>query len=249
MFNFQRNVGMMKVKCVLRPFYTVQRLPQRVAPTTRWGDALYRVNSLFWLRQRVEPTVERIKHVNRRLNGWGNVARCKHCAQWSRDRLLQLCKFRSMKRAQHIFSTVVHMMSHARAKSRSTYITLNMATREWSLDECSKLIAVYKRYPVLWKTDHPSYGKRGPRDAERRGFILIGSCAAVAPTVAPTGCPNRSRDRCSNLCRSRDRLGQPSHRVNSTRDRLPQRLGQRVGATVVPCKRALRCESSDRRQL
>jgi Alcohol dehydrogenase transcription factor Myb/SANT-like len=43
---------------------------------------------------------------------------------------------------------------------------LNMATNvktNWSDEECTKLIEIIKKHPVLYKVDDRDYGKRGAR--------------------------------------------------------------------------------------
>ena len=37
------------------------------------------------------------------------------------------------------------------------------ATTYWTESECQKLIEAVRKFPVVWKTDHVDYGKRGPR--------------------------------------------------------------------------------------
>jgi len=37
------------------------------------------------------------------------------------------------------------------------------AKNYWSEGECEKLIEIVRNLPILWKTDHVHYGKRGPR--------------------------------------------------------------------------------------
>jgi len=48
--------------------------------------------------------------------------------------------------------TLRHIMRHSMAAK--TY---------WSNSECEKRIEIVRNFPVLWKTDHADYGKRGPR--------------------------------------------------------------------------------------
>ena len=38
----------------------------------------------------------------------------------------------------------------------------------WSKGECEKLIEIVRNFPVLWKTDHIDYEKRGQRFTARK---------------------------------------------------------------------------------
>ena len=39
-----------------------------------------------------------------------------------------------------------------------------MATLVWTTEDITKFINCIRLNKILWKTDHPGYGKRGPRD-------------------------------------------------------------------------------------
>src|SRR6266536_1757819 len=38
----------------------------------------------------------------------------------------------------------------------------------WQPSETAKLIDLIESFPVIWKTDHPSYGRRGPRESAHK---------------------------------------------------------------------------------
>ena len=47
----------------------------------------------------------------------------------------------------------------------------NMAA-VWATDEVDKLLANVEKHEVIWKIDHPNYGKRGPKDAAYRKIAV-----------------------------------------------------------------------------
>ena len=49
-----------------------------------------------------------------------------------------------------------------------TFAKITNQTCVWNTEETDKLIDIIKKYPVMWKTDHHHYGKRGTRDASMR---------------------------------------------------------------------------------